>query len=116
MVEFGSGKAYPSDGAVPEVHVLEFNRDRKPHLNTWHADHSWKPMPSDIEFLMAELLPSKGGGTLWADAALAWSTLSAPLQQLLANAKCEHSLAHGYTEGFQDSDREEMKKQHKPVV
>ena len=95
---FGAGLTYPALPGLPALHQIEFNSTRPPHLAVWHADHSWQRVPTDIEFLLAQVMPSAGGDTLFADAALAWQTLPAPLRKMLAGTNCTHAIAHGYPE------------------
>ena len=60
MDRFGSGY-YPQDEQLWDVHVIEFNETHPPHLNQWHSDHPWRPLPSDIEFVYMEEKPEFGG-------------------------------------------------------
>jgi len=117
--QFGSGVTYPSVAGHPELHLIQFDADHPPHLDIWHADHSWTEVPSDIEILLAEAVPPHGGDTIWADAAAAYRSLSPALQALARSVRCVHSLGEcaGYADdrGATAIQRQQLQEAHPAV-
>src|SRR4051794_19210988 len=50
-------------------------------VEQWHADSSYREVPSDASLFYAEIVPEEGGDTLFADATAAWRTLEPAIQQ-----------------------------------
>jgi len=76
---------------------------------TWHADTTFKPMPTKIAFLLARELPPAGGNTQFADMRLAYEDLPAELQKKIDPLVAVHSQFYsrgklGYT-NFTDEER-----------
>jgi taurine dioxygenase len=66
-----------------------FNRG----VEQWHADSSYREVPSDASLFYAEIVPDEGGDTLFADATAAWRTLEPRLQRQVEGLYAVHSLA-----------------------
>lgn len=64
----------------------------------WHSDSSWKEYPGYGTFLHAQLLPSQGGDTLFADQQAAYDDLSADMKQQLQGLRAEHVYYLKYDE------------------
>ncbi len=63
---------------------------------TWHSDFTFLPAPPSYTLLYALDLPPRGGDTIWADMALAYTMLSDGMKGLLRDLRAVHSgLPHG---------------------
>lgn len=67
----------------------------------WHSDFSFLPEPPFASILHAVDVPPYGGDTLWANQALAYSTLSTELQAILAGLVGLHSAVNAYSPKMQ---------------
>lgn len=61
--------------------------------NRWHTDVTFSAKPPTATILVARQIPTRGGDTLWADLIDAHSTLSAPIQALIADLVAEHDAS-----------------------
>lgn len=64
----------------------------------WHSDLSYIERPSLGSFLYAQILPSEGGDTLFADQHQAYEDLSTDLKRKISILKAEHSYTTKYEE------------------
>jgi len=60
----------------------------------WHSEASAWPAPPSFTILSAQILPSAGGDTMFANQHLALETLSPALQQMLSSMRAHHSIAY----------------------
>jgi alpha-ketoglutarate-dependent taurine dioxygenase len=65
-----------------------FNRG----VEQWHADSSYREVPSDASLFYAEIVPDEGGDTMFADATTAWRTLEPAMQRQVEGLYAVHSL------------------------
>lgn len=63
-----------------------------------HSDLSYKEKPSLGSLLHAQVLPSEGGDTLFANMHLAWDTLPAHLRRAVEGLRAEHTYLARYAE------------------
>jgi len=77
----------------------------------WHFDSAFFEVPPPIAILAAQTVPTLGGDTMWANQYLAYETLSATMQRLLAD------LRIGFTGSMpgEDGNRHEVTTFH-PVI
>lgn len=68
----------------------------------WHTDVTFSATPPAASVLCAEILPSRGGDTLWADLEDAYATLSPRLQAILDATTARHTAAGAF--GFLESN------------
>ena len=88
----------------PEVLIVSnVKRDGKPvglgdagHF--WHSDLSYKERPSLGSMLHAQILPSEGGDTLFANMHLAWENLDPALREEVRGLHADHSYLARYAE------------------
>jgi taurine dioxygenase len=71
--------------------------------NRWHTDVTFSARPPTATILAAREIPTRGGDTLWADLIDAHTTLSAPIQTLIAEMVAVHD-ASGTFDRFRDDD------------
>ncbi len=67
----------------------------------WHSDFSFFAEPPFASILHAREVPPYGGDTLWANQALAFSTLSSGMQTMLAGLSGVHSATKAYSPAMQ---------------
>jgi taurine dioxygenase len=58
----------------------------------WHTDSAFLPRPPAISMLYGVDIPPYGGDTIWANAALAYSTLSDTMKSMLAGLRVRMSM------------------------
>jgi alpha-ketoglutarate-dependent taurine dioxygenase len=61
-------------------------------VEQWHADSSYRSLPSDASLFYGEIVPPEGGDTLFADATAAYRSLDAALKQRIEGLHAVHSL------------------------
>ena len=61
-------------------------------VEQWHADSSFRAMPSAASLFYGETVPPEGGDTLFADATAAYATLPPAVQQDIDALETVHSL------------------------
>ena len=85
---FGTPVEYPFvkgiDGFPEIIAVAKLEHERVNFGGIWHADTTYQQAPPMGTMLVARELPPYGGDTLFANQYLAWETLSAGMQRLLA--------------------------------
>ncbi len=108
--------AHPLLGGLDDEHpeVLVLDSDDYPlgvgsrgngtsYNNRWHTDVTFSERPPMGTILAAQLIPPRGGDTLWADLVDAYATLSSPVQHLADGLVATHS-ARGTFDRFRDDD------------
>jgi len=66
----------------------------------WHSDLSYMPRPSMGSLLLCHEMPEVGGDTIWANMALVYDSLSAPMKQFLGGLRAIHDYSHAYDTYF----------------
>ena len=61
-------------------------------IEQWHADSSYRPVPSDASLFYGEIVPPEGGDTLFADATAAYRSLDSGMKQRIDGLTAVHSL------------------------
>lgn len=61
-------------------------------VEQWHADSSYRTVPSDASLFQAVVVPDEGGETLFADATVAYRRLPAATRQRIDGLWAVHSL------------------------
>ena len=80
------------DGSVmgPEEHRYQVLRGNE----GWHTDSSYMPLAAKASVLSAQIVPSWGGETAWADMRAAYDALDDARKQQIADVSAYHSLYH----------------------
>jgi len=76
---FGEPNVYPLTQMLGRDKPIEFvwdGPDRKPTAAGWHTDVTWLPDPPKIGVLNAQVMPKRGGDTLWCSLYSLYDTLS----------------------------------------
>ena len=68
-----------------------FFRGVHPFGGGWHSDMTWHPTPPIITGLHARRLPSRGGGTAFANQHLAYETLDEETRERISDLKAFHT-------------------------
>lgn len=91
---FGEINIFPTSrlrGATePTFQVISDGPDSPPEADTWHTDVTWVAEPPKYALLHAEVVPERGGDTLWASMTAAYDALSPTMQRLLAGLEVLH--------------------------
>ena len=74
----------------PTVQVITDGPDSPPEADAWHTDVTWSADPPRYALLQAEVVPERGGDTLWASMTAAYDALSPVMQDLLAGLEVVH--------------------------
>lgn len=101
------------DGAVDQFGVTR--------ATTWHSDGSYTQEPPALGILYALEVPSKGGGTLFADMCHAYDQLDAPTRRKVSELTGLHRHGAGpggdmYDDALDDDQEEGFKDAVHPVV
>lgn len=74
----------------PSFQVITDGPDSRPEADYWHTDVTWVAEPPKYALLHAEVVPERGGDTLWASMTTAYDTLSPTMQRLLEGLQVVH--------------------------
>ncbi len=90
--------------AVPgHPHVAQVRRDASEtstlFADNWHSDWSFLAQPPAATLLYGDVIPPRGGDTLFANQYDAWEALPATLKKSLRGAMGVHSARRGYAPG-----------------
>ena len=61
-------------------------------VEQWHADSSYRPVPSDASLFYGEIVPPEGAETMFADATAGYRSLDPVLKQRIEGVHARHSL------------------------
>jgi len=80
------------DGAImgPDEHRYKSLRGNE----GWHTDSSYMPLAAKASILSAQVVPSTGGETEWADMRAAYDALDEGTRRRIAGLSAHHSLYH----------------------
>ena len=122
---FGEPSIFPvarARGATePTMTVIEDKENMPNAADEWHTDVTWTATPPKCALLSMEVLPERGGDTLWCSATRAYETLSPRFQSLLDGLVAIHDN-EGFFRGIQkrsdgDGDRliDVLRRDYPPV-
>ena len=81
------GTLRPTDGSDDMMQVLVGNMG-------WHQDSTYMPVQAKGAVFSAEIVPSEGGATGFADTASAYDALDEPTKDRVGGLRAKHSLYH----------------------
>jgi alpha-ketoglutarate-dependent taurine dioxygenase len=61
-------------------------------VEQWHADSSYRSVPSDASLFYGEIVPPEGGETMFADATAAYRSLDSVMKRQIEGLQAMHSL------------------------
>src|ERR1700712_745590 len=93
--QFGAVRGHPVPeflfGGADLVAVVENDADKLPQEDQqFHVDYSFGTEIPDLAVLRAEVLPTTGGDTMWANAGAAYDALSPRMQEFLNGLSARH--------------------------
>ncbi len=98
---------HPIFEAPPEQpHLREFDSLKGARANHWHTDLTFLERPPAFALLHAVVIPPVGGDTIWANSAVAYSSLSAELRELAERLRVVHSNDSDYTDATVAAQRQ----------
>lgn len=95
-----SHPAYPTPPGVPEVSILEHTAEKPSKIEEWHTDMTFRERPPLGSILHAQIVPARGGGTLWSSQIAAFEALSDSMQRFLESLTAEHDFSYGFKESL----------------
>ena len=103
----------------PEITVLDQVKPLGEGADQWHNDNTFMANPPMGSILKAELLPSVGGDTCFANMYAAFDALSEPMKTLVEGLTAVHDITRPLTKAIRDghstADLAEMQKAWPPV-
>ena len=90
----GGANTYPifklTGTTEPTLTTIRDGPDRPPDADGWHTDVTWLAEPPDFAILQANVVPERGGDTLWASMTTAFDALSEPMRDLCRGLTVRH--------------------------
>lgn len=102
-LSFGPVQTHPAYATVPdfpEITILESTPEKPTLIERWHTDITFRQHPPMATMLKAEIVPPKGGDTLWSSTTAAYSALSQPMQTMLEGLNAVHDFSWGFKESL----------------
>ncbi len=91
---FGEISVFPvarlSGATQPSFQVISDGPESRPEADYWHTDVTWIAEPPNYAVLHAEIVPERGGDTLWASMTAAYEALSPSMQDFLGSLHVLH--------------------------
>ena len=85
----------------PTFQVITDGPDSRPEADYWHTDVTWIAQPPKYALLHAEIVPERGGDTLWASMTTAYDILSPTMQRMLDGLEILHDC-QSFIEGMRN--------------
>ncbi|MEU0072866.1 TauD/TfdA family dioxygenase [Streptomyces sp. NPDC006332] len=92
----GEPVAHPTVPAADGKYAFAVDNDHGGRANQWHTDVTFVPAYPAFSILRAEVVPSYGGNTLWANTAAAYAELPDALKLLAENLQAVHTNDYDY--------------------
>jgi taurine dioxygenase len=74
----------------PRCSVLADGPDSPPEADEWHTDVTWITEPPNYALLTAQIVPERGGDTLWASTTTAYEALSPTMRRMIDDLTVVH--------------------------
>jgi taurine dioxygenase len=88
----------------PKFQVIVDGPNSAPTADQWHTDVTWTAEPPNYALLHAEIVPERGGDTLWCSMTAAYEGLSPTMQAMITGLEVVHDNS-----AFIDAARVKMK-------
>ncbi len=95
-------EAYPHISGLPELTILENDREHPSKIEMWHTDMTFRLCPPLGSILHGVIIPERGGDTLFASMSAAYDNLSESLQSFLSGLTAVHDFSHGFKESLEE--------------
>jgi taurine dioxygenase len=92
--------AYATVEGYDEITILESTPEKPTKIEAWHSDMTFREHPPMVTVLRSEIIPEKGGDTLWSSMTAAYEGLSQPLRKMLDGLTAVHDFSHGFRESL----------------
>lgn len=84
------------EGGDP-ISVVENDEKKPPQEDSqFHVDYSFGPQVPDLAVLRAEVLPPRGGDTIWSNVGTAYDGLSEPMKEFLYGLTARHDAGEKF--------------------
>lgn len=107
----------------PTLTTIADGPDSPPGADDWHTDVTWIAEPPDYAILQGNVIPARGGDTLWASLTAAYDALSPVMQEIVCGLEVEHhnesfvsSVRAKAPAGSIDDVLERLAEQYPPVT
>ena len=87
---FPAARLFEGASDTPVITVIEDGPESPPAADTWHTDVTWTAEPPDYAILRADVVPERGGDTLWASLTAAFDGLSPAMQDFCRGLEVFH--------------------------
>ncbi len=87
---FPAMKIFGQGSAKPMITTIADGPDSKPQADNWHTDVTWTEEPPNYAILRADVVPERGGDTLWASLTSAFEGLSPVMQEICRGLEVFH--------------------------
>lgn len=77
-------------GTEPSFQRISDGPESPSEADSWHTDVTWVAEPPKYALLCAEVMPDRGGDTIWASMTAAYDALSPTMQRILSNLRVVH--------------------------
>lgn len=111
--QFGPLHVHPllnHDDELPEIIVLDYDRNRPPEPDEWHTDVTFIQTPPLGSILHGVVIPEVGGDTLFSDLAAAYAGLSEPLRSFLHGLTARHDFTKSFRASTYYGESEDKEK------
>jgi len=108
---FGTVGQYPVQklfGGTALTSTIEDTADSPPDADGWHTDITWVAEPPAYAFLNAQVIPERGGDTMWASLFAAYDALSPVMQDLCCQLTVRHHSGADFHERLTRTIGQEM--------
>ncbi|MAV76185.1 MAG: taurine dioxygenase [Cellvibrionales bacterium] len=95
-----SHPAYQTVEGFPQISILESTADKPTKIECWHSDMTFRQHPPLATVLRAQVVPDKGGDTLWGSMTAAYRGLSKSMQDFLSTLTAVHDFSYGFKESL----------------
>jgi taurine dioxygenase len=76
--------------------IVEDTEDNPPHTDEWHTDMSSQACPPALAFLSAQVIPPRGGDTVWVDLCAIYDALSPAMQHFVEGLHVRHYVGPNF--------------------
>lgn len=84
-------------GPGDPVSLVENDENKPPQGDShFHVDYSFGPEIPDLAVLRAEVVPPRGGDTIWSNVGAAYDALSAPMKDFIAGLTARHEAGEKF--------------------
>ena len=102
-LSFGPVQTHPAYETVvgfPEITILESTAEKPTKIEAWHTDMTFREHPPMATMLKSDIIPDKGGDTLWSSMTAAYDALSFHMQKFLDDLTAVHDFSWGFKESL----------------